>query len=54
MSKLRAVEASTGLRVPSLVLITAATYIALPLSTGALTQAYKTRFGWTPPPPSTT
>ena len=49
-----AVEASTGLRVPSLVLITAATYIALPLSTGALTQAYKTRFGWTPPPPSTT
>ena len=47
-------EASTGLRVPSLLVITAATYVALPLSTGVLTQAYKTRFDWTPPPPSTT
>ncbi len=39
---------------PSLLVFTLAKYIALPLSTGILTQAYKIRFGWTSPPPSTT
>ena len=47
-------EVGAGLVVPSLLVGTATTYLALPLSTGALAQAYKTRFGWTPPPPATT
>ena len=47
-------ESGTGLVAPSLLVGTAMTYIALPLSTGALAQAYKTRFDWTPPPPATT
>lgn len=48
------IETGAGLVAPSLLVGTLATYLALPLSTGALTQAYKTRFDWTPPPPATT
>lgn len=47
-------EVGAGLVAPSLLVGTLTTYLALPLSTGALAQAYKTRFDWTPPPPSTT
>jgi hypothetical protein len=47
-------EVGAGLVAPSLLIGTATTYLALPLSTGALAQAYKTRFDWTPPPPATT